>query len=46
MIFRLEHVQIVGMSATLGNIDELKTFLHADVFTNEFRPVRIHDFTL
>lgn len=31
--------QIVGMSATLGNMDDLKAFLSAQVFWGSFRPV-------
>ncbi|XP_041351343.1 DNA polymerase theta-like [Gigantopelta aegis] len=32
-------VQIVGMSATLPNLDLLARWLHADVFRTDFRPV-------
>ena len=31
--------QVVGMSATLSNISDLASFLKADTFSSQFRPV-------
>ncbi|XP_057675710.1 helicase POLQ-like isoform X3 [Corythoichthys intestinalis] len=36
--------QIVGMSATLGNIGDLQTFLKAENYHDDFRPVRLKEY--
>lgn len=35
-------VQIVGMSATLPNIHDFSTWLQAELYTTEYRPVNLH----
>lgn len=39
LLFAFPGIQIVGMSATLSNMADLASFLRAEVFSSEFRPV-------
>ncbi|MBI2657431.1 DEAD/DEAH box helicase [Candidatus Woesearchaeota archaeon] len=38
----LKNVQIIGLSATIGNAEELAEWLHADLIADEWRPVKLH----
>uniref|UniRef100_A0A336LTU1 CSON004458 protein n=1 Tax=Culicoides sonorensis TaxID=179676 RepID=A0A336LTU1_CULSO len=38
------NIQIVGMSATIGNINEVAEFLNSDVYTRDFRPVELKEY--
>ncbi|KAH9633918.1 hypothetical protein HF086_009731 [Spodoptera exigua] len=44
VIFTNKDIQIVGMSATIGNLHEIAQFLRADVFQREFRPVELTEY--
>ena len=38
----LKNVQIIGLSATIGNAEELAEWLKADLVVDEWRPVKLH----
>ncbi|XP_051794475.1 helicase POLQ-like [Acanthochromis polyacanthus] len=42
--FMSRTTQIIGMSATLGNIRDLQTFLRAENYSSDFRPVELKEF--
>ena len=38
----LKNVQLIGLSATIGNAEELAEWLDADLVVDEWRPVKLH----
>ncbi|XP_033216324.1 helicase POLQ-like [Belonocnema kinseyi] len=44
VMFSDENLHIVGMSATIGNSKEIADFLNAEVYENNFRPVKIQEY--
>ncbi|XP_071452679.1 helicase POLQ-like [Hetaerina americana] len=44
ILFLKENIHIVGMSATIGNLDEIAAFLKAEIFCNDFRPIELKEY--
>ncbi|KAK7867975.1 hypothetical protein R5R35_014759 [Gryllus longicercus] len=44
LLFSSEKIHIVGMSATIGNLEEVAKFLRAEIYVNNFRPVELKEF--
>ncbi|XP_044259159.1 helicase POLQ-like [Tribolium madens] len=38
------NIQVVGMSATIGNVNDLCKFLNADIYTQNFRPIELVEY--
>ncbi|XP_052055551.1 helicase POLQ-like isoform X2 [Apodemus sylvaticus] len=44
VLYTSKTTQIIGMSATLNNVEDLQAFLKAEYYSSQFRPVELKEF--
>ncbi|KAG5328374.1 HELQ Helicase, partial [Acromyrmex charruanus] len=44
VMFFSDIIRLIGMSATIGNLKEIAQFLNADMYSQNFRPVKITEY--
>ncbi|XP_037386278.1 helicase POLQ-like isoform X2 [Talpa occidentalis] len=44
ILYTSKTTQVIGMSATLNNVEDLQEFLQAEYYTSQFRPVELKEY--